>query len=115
MSEIKRPLTQELKERWVAALRSGEYKQGKSRLCRRKRYCCLGVLAEIQGELKKGNVYYSQGPDDCGHSGFLADEFERDFHYLSRDTQMYLATKNDKGESFEDLADYIEEEIECEG
>lgn len=33
--------------RWVEALRSGEYKQGRGVLCRDGKYCCLGVAAEI--------------------------------------------------------------------
>lgn len=41
----------DIKERWVAALRSGEYKQGKGTLKERgdcpPLYCCLGVLLEI--------------------------------------------------------------------
>lgn len=41
----------EIKARWVAALRSGQYRQGKGRLCCEmgggSSYCCLGVLCEI--------------------------------------------------------------------
>lgn len=39
---------------WVAALRSGKYKQGKTSLCRDGKYCCLGVLYEvaIQNDVK---------------------------------------------------------------
>lgn len=43
-----------IKERWVKALRSGKYKQGKSLLKRRGEenpgevtYCCLGVLCDL--------------------------------------------------------------------
>lgn len=34
-------------ERWVKALRSGKFKQGKGALCSDNKYCCLGVLCEI--------------------------------------------------------------------
>lgn len=42
----------EIKQRWLTALRSGEYKQGFSRLCLKNSdnedtYCCLGVLCEL--------------------------------------------------------------------
>lgn len=46
----------EIKEQWLIALRSGEYKQGEGRLKRiiensdgeaEARYCCLGVLCDI--------------------------------------------------------------------
>jgi len=36
-----------VKRKWVAALKSGKYKQGKRRLRDRKKHCCLGVLCEI--------------------------------------------------------------------
>lgn len=45
-----------IKNRWVAALRSGEYQQGQGYLCQvthpntpeeGKRYCCLGVLCDL--------------------------------------------------------------------
>lgn len=44
-----------IKEQWVAALRSGDYKQGKAalRVLKKKdnevRYCCLGVLCDVLG------------------------------------------------------------------
>lgn len=38
----------EVAKKWVAALRSGKYKQGREFLRDRDdRYCCLGVLCEI--------------------------------------------------------------------
>jgi len=36
-----------IKARWVKALRSGEYKQGRGSLKSATGYCCLGVLASI--------------------------------------------------------------------
>ena len=42
----------EVKEKWLEALRSGKYKQGRNVLCSvnengDRTYCCLGVLSEI--------------------------------------------------------------------
>lgn len=34
-------------ELWVKALESGDYKQGKGRLCNENKYCCLGVACEV--------------------------------------------------------------------
>ena len=39
----------ELKSKWISALRSGEYKQGKEYLRDGDTWCCLGVLAKVQG------------------------------------------------------------------
>lgn len=35
--------------KWVEALRSGEYKQGKDQLRGGDRFCCLGVACEVSG------------------------------------------------------------------
>jgi hypothetical protein len=37
----------EIKEKWTAALRSGEYKQAYGSLKRNDRYCALGVLVDV--------------------------------------------------------------------
>ncbi len=36
-----------VKEKWVKALRGGEYKQGQKRLRRDDTFCCLGVLCDL--------------------------------------------------------------------
>lgn len=46
---------QEVVRAWAAALRSGKYQQGRNNLCTiatdgTRRYCCLGVLAELAVE-----------------------------------------------------------------
>lgn len=58
-------------KKWVKALRSGKYKQGRGRLNTANNFCCLGVLCDISkvGEWKaiprkeeeyvKGAKYYS--------------------------------------------------------
>lgn len=41
-------MKQEIKERWVEALRSGKYEQGTGSLTTGSgRYCCLGVLCDL--------------------------------------------------------------------
>ncbi len=40
-----------MRDEWCAALRSGNYKQGSNHLCFDGKYCCLGVLSDIQGRL----------------------------------------------------------------
>ena len=40
-------MNSEIKATWVAALRSGEYEQGSSRLRNGNHFCCLGVLCDI--------------------------------------------------------------------
>ena len=44
------------KERWLTALRSGEYEQVAGTLCNGTGYCCLGVLEEVlDGQVEKRN------------------------------------------------------------
>lgn len=40
-------MNQEIKQKWVEALESGKYKQGKGRLKSDDAYCCLGVLCDL--------------------------------------------------------------------
>ncbi len=40
-------MDQEFKAKWVAALRSGKYVQGKGALAKDGRFCCLGVAADL--------------------------------------------------------------------
>lgn len=37
----------DIKEKWIQALQSGEYKQTTGTLCDKNGYCCLGVLAKV--------------------------------------------------------------------
>ena len=41
-------MNKKIKAKWLKALRSGKFKQGKDQLRLGNRFCCLGVLCEIQ-------------------------------------------------------------------
>lgn len=43
-----------IKRRWIKALTSGKYKQGKGALKRGDRFCCLGVLCDLHSRTKAG-------------------------------------------------------------
>ncbi len=40
-------MNKDIKDRWIQALRSGEYKQGQDYLRDDDKFCCLGVLCEL--------------------------------------------------------------------
>ncbi len=42
----------EIKQQWIAALKSGNYQQGKQALRNGDKYCCLGVLCDIYSKEK---------------------------------------------------------------
>lgn len=63
------------KNNWIAALRSGKYKQGQAALCVEdecgaRRYCCLGVLAQLDGVLTQERETHIVEPDYIGVKQF---------------------------------------------
>lgn len=105
-------LDPEFKKKWLEALRSGEFKQGTSRLFNpeEKSYCCLGLagkLAEIPEETLVNNNLVL-----LSHKGFskcnLPSFFEK---YDNEDIQRKLASMNDGGFTFSEIADWIEENL----
>lgn len=63
----------EIKAQWVAALRSGEYKQGAGWLNRGDEYCCLGVLCELAA--KAGVVQRHKGQFAHAYGDGKADTY----------------------------------------
>lgn len=108
--EKKFRLPKEFAEKWLAALRSGEYKQGKSLLCQTAHgattYCCLGVAGAVCGY--KDDMLY-------GKITILGDELPSVPQDLSSAPELrnLLIGFNDRdGKSFEEIADWIEQNVE---
>lgn len=100
--------TKKLKERWIAALRSGEFKQGRAALFKDGKYCCLGVLAVQAGAVPnaKGELICDGKP--VGAGGFLSTEFWDACKLGELVTyQYFLANRNDEGRSFKKIAAHI--------
>lgn len=55
-------MDKDLLQKWVAALRSGNYKQGEEYLCYNGKYCCLGVLVEQDPRCTKEDVMSDTDP-----------------------------------------------------
>lgn len=92
---------------WVEALRSGQYKQGRDFLCQDNHYCCLGVANDVFNLQETSNSYLEDTFREIGlktcHGSFILDDNVSEFPgYLS------LASMNDKGCSFLEIADAIE-------
>lgn len=62
----------EIKTKWIAALRSGEYKQGKMFLKHADEYCCLGVLCDLH--CKETGMQWESDGSYCGELKVLPDE-----------------------------------------
>lgn len=109
-------MNKEVKEKWVAALTSGEYKQGVGQLkTPDNRYCCLGVLTELYR--KETGIGEWDGNEFCGTSepscSFLTDEVTKWAELPSGcpwvGNYEYLQTMNDVGISFAEIARRIDE------
>lgn len=66
-----------IKERWIAALRSGDYPQGREELRSSEGYCCLGVLCDLHA--KDTGASWSMDDDyGCyeynGTSNYITDD-----------------------------------------
>jgi len=113
-------MQKELKDKWVTALRSGDYEQAIGGLKvyedDRLGHCCLGVLCDIVDKDGWYEPYKSTGPifgfryKDKAAGGFLPVSLTLESE-LDYDTQHSLAKLNDDGGSFQTIADYIEENL----
>lgn len=103
-----------VKAKWVEALRSGEYPQSRYALCTDKGYCCLGVLADIQGYLT-GRQGESKGVKSADNSMTYTGEIPRqqlEQMRLADSAHEKLIRLNDKvGLSFKQIAQWIEENL----
>lgn len=104
-------LKPEVKQAWLEALRSGEYCQTKGQLVDEHGYCCLGVLAEELGDPKGwvcGGTY--QGDQSWRYKGLIATLAVDELGLCERASGVLIAM-NDAGDSFQTIADWIEDNL----
>jgi hypothetical protein len=105
-------MTQEQRDKWCAALRSGTYRQGYGAIRRCDRYCAIGVLCDVTDPGKwemsrrddkylwKGMATYD-AMQALKSTGLFVSHFEE------------LITMNDfDRQPFEHIADWIEQHVE---
>lgn len=94
-------MDKKLKAKWVRALRSGRYVQGRSYLYLQYSHCCLGVLGRVHG----------LSDDDlrgCTMPSEMTPESRNKFPKLGGKVLGELATLNDTGVPFEMIAGLID-------
>jgi hypothetical protein len=111
----------DIKERWVAALRSGQYEQGVGYLTYKledevNRYCCLGVLCDILSD--ESDLFTKSYDPSKSHLTKYGDSFyelnfsQQDFLKIGLSEIAPLVYMNDTdGKSFNEIADFIEETL----
>lgn len=99
-------MDQELKEKWVKALRSGEYPQGEGFLFMNGAYCCLGVLNVCSGISTEDIQGIAIGNTEA--LLFPNGDYPKD---RVSDPIMKLMEMNDSGSTFPEIADWIEKNL----
>jgi hypothetical protein len=106
-----------VKTKWVEALRSGEYTQGRNLLHYMDDFCCLGVLCELA--VKDGvqmSVSGNRGVNSYDNNASSLPDAVKDWAGLSSNLPLAkiegvnytLHYMNDDGNSFAEIADIIE-------
>lgn len=80
----------QLKEKWITALRSGEYEQTQRTLKNDGKFCCLGVLNEIRG---------------------APQSYEKLDNILGCEWTQLTILNDDRGFTFPQIADWIQENL----
>lgn len=108
-------LNQEIKTKWLEALRSGAYNQGKGCLKNKNcEYCCLGVLADVlDPTLWNEEAYdYSSWGNPETTAYFQHEQAEQYDIEPVKTYEWDLMKMNDSLDySFEQIADWIEENL----
>lgn len=113
-----------IKKKWVGALRSGEYQQGRGRLNDNNAFCCLGVLCDLHVKetggkwtriLSSKNGFEYKGtlvglPDEVLKWANLNDF--RGGEVIYQDDVLFFPALNDHLQlSFKQIADLIEAQL----
>ena len=102
-----------VKSRWLAALRSGEYKQVIGALRNGNGFCCLGVLTDLRqrelGETWRTNPDESELTSSEGYVCYLSPAIKEWSEIKS--VGLTLSSMNDRGDTFDEIAAYIEENL----
>jgi hypothetical protein len=131
-------MKKDIAKKWVKALRSGKYKQGKGYLKQftsknEPRHCCLGVLCELYNDTMKKNhkktLYTEEMQDNSSGTSFIRFDLVdgglpkvvREWADITNSLGGFkiddarsecLADLNDYGKKFSTIADIIEKNVE---
>jgi hypothetical protein len=110
----------QIKQKWVDALRSGEYQQTQRLLHDENGFCCLGVLCDLylkENQLEwepsrhNGNVYMFQDMVASLPLSVVEWAYLDDSNPPVNAGDSSLAELNDNGSAFIEIADLIEKQL----
>jgi len=101
----------DVKKKWIDALRSGDYKQTTHVLRKGNSYCCLGVLCDVMDcKWEKDTECYVAHYDNDSEYSILPNTVMKEVH-IHTDEEIKLTNMNDSGADFDEIADWIEENL----
>lgn len=101
-------MDKDIKQKWVAALRSGEYEQLREELCSTlspKCFCCIGVLALLNDIVSIDGKILDESKVFCGE---LQPNALAIFGLPFREQENLIHMNDIEEKSFSEIADYIE-------
>ena len=109
----------QIKQKWVSALRSGDYQQTQQVLHNKNGFCCLGVLCDLyikENQLEweltnNGNYYNFQDENVYLPHSVVEWSGIGDDNPTINDGESRLAGLNDNGTTFNEIANLIEEQL----
>lgn len=106
------------RKQWIEALRSGKYKQAQGRLRNSEGMCCLGIACDISGlgEWSKGidGDFFTFVDESGSFKSALSIKVMEwlglySYNGKLKGSSATLAARNDKGATFKEIADLIED------
>lgn len=101
-------MKQELKDKWIAALRSGEYQQGRAQLYDEATgaFCCLGVLCKV------ADIAISEDGISCMVDG-IEEGYKPLKDMINEDVTICWKMNDFDGASFDNIASWIETNVKA--
>jgi hypothetical protein len=111
----------QIKQKWVNALRSGDYQQGQCYLRTNSGFCCLGVLCDLY--IKENNLEWNLAINRRNNAYAFQDMVGElplsviEWSGIANSNPYFdgemgtLAALNDDGYTFNEIADVIEKQL----
>lgn len=103
-------------KRWIRWLRETDFEQTDGELREDDSFCCLGIACHYSTKMKRkkrfeaDKIHYQFTETNDEHYGYLPADFRR-WVGLTYDEELELMEMNDEGKSFDEIADWLEENV----